>query len=141
MTLLTFVPSMKTRTQNTVTRINWRSLVLTLVFLYGVVSAHFFVHPHTVDGRLIVHSHPYQKNTGADGQLPASHQHTAHGFLLVQALDNTLPDFPAEAPGLCFFSWEMATSYAPEVVSLVLPLYSGASLWRAPPWFEHTTVV
>jgi hypothetical protein len=124
---------MKTRAHHTKTRIHWMSLALIAVYLFGIINAHFFVHPHTVDGRLIVHSHPYQKQSGSNSQLPASHQHSAHGYLLVQTLDNSIPDLPAEAPGVCVSIRVVAATYAPEVVSLTLSAFPGASLWRAPP--------
>jgi len=124
---------MKTRTHHTKTRIHWMSLALIVVFLNGVVNSTLFIHPHTVDGKLVFHSHLYKKVAGAEGKLPASHQHSAHGYLLVQALDNTSPDLPADAPGVCVSSRVVATTYAPEVVSLTLSAFPGASLWRAPP--------
>lgn len=107
--------------------------MLTVVFLYGVVNAHFFVHPHLVDGVFVFHSHPYKKQATGDKGIPVSHQHSANGYLLVQALDKATPDLPSEAPGIGLPSRGVAVAFVPAVVSLTLPTFTGVSLWRAPP--------
>lgn len=47
-------------------------IVLPIIFIQYVCSTSFFQHKHCVEGKLLVHSHPYKKGDGDD----AGHTHS-----------------------------------------------------------------
>lgn len=109
------------------------ALVLVVVFLFGFVNAHFFVHPHQIDGVYVFHSHPFKKQASSDRGVPVSHQHSTNGCVLVQALDKTTFNAPIEVPRIEQLYVVVAVDYVQAEVSWGLPIYRGVSLWRAPP--------
>ena len=54
------------------------------IFLGFLGSTVFFNHTHTLDGKIIVHSHPFK----ADGNGKPVHNHKDTGYLLVLLLNN-----------------------------------------------------
>ena len=54
------------------------------IFLGFLGSTVFFNHTHTIDGKIIVHSHPFK----SDGNGKPVHNHKDTGYLLVLLLNN-----------------------------------------------------
>jgi len=62
------------------------SLLFLVFFLFYYIGITLFIHTHTIDGRLITHSHPYQ----SDAQGNPLHSHSCEEITLIHALNQFL---------------------------------------------------
>ena len=61
-------------------------IFLLSLFLAFFVSISFFHHTHIVDGNIIVHSHPYKKDSNGN----PDHSHSSASFVLIHHINNIL---------------------------------------------------
>lgn len=62
------------------------SLFFLVFFIFYYLGTVLFIHTHTIDGKLVTHSHPYQ----SDAQGNPLHTHSTAEFTLIRVLSQFL---------------------------------------------------